>query len=85
MERTEDAAVGYFKVLYSNSDTAPLYILPHSQCTYKSLGTEIPYAILKGIPSKAPPPLAATCQHISYLDRASECENGAATDEVVKK
>lgn len=51
-ERIEDAAVCYFKELYSNCSTVPRCILPHPQSAQKSVGTEIPYAILKGIPSK---------------------------------
>jgi hypothetical protein len=49
-KKTWEATVGYFNVLHSDSDTAPIYTLPHSHCAHKSPGREIPYPILQGKP-----------------------------------
>jgi hypothetical protein len=36
--------------IQSNLIQHPLYVLPPSHCAHKTLGTEIPYVISKGIP-----------------------------------
>jgi hypothetical protein len=47
----------------------------------KALEEKFPIQFYRENPSKTLPLLAATCQHISYLDKRSECENRAAPNE----